>query len=162
MKQCSELVYDGGRQLSTVFYLSKEKHETKNMPENTLSLSFFFFFLTVLTALPALAVTPQPVQAKMAVAVTASSPSAGLVSGLEVGPVAGAGPAVSEGQKNTWLYLEEMANTLLSNVQQLKALIEQAKNSAGDSAGVKGQGGRKEVRTHTHARVSSFSTEMAL
>lgn len=47
-------------------------------------------------------------------------------------------------QKNTWLYLEEMANTLLSNVQQLKALIEQAKNSAGDSAGVKGQGGRKE------------------
>ncbi|GLD61644.1 deformed epidermal autoregulatory factor 1 homolog [Lates japonicus] len=49
----------------------------------------------------------------------------------------GRGWLVSEGQKNTWLYLEEMANTLLSNVQQLKALIEQAKNAAGDSAGFK-------------------------
>ncbi|XP_044048782.1 deformed epidermal autoregulatory factor 1 homolog isoform X2 [Siniperca chuatsi] len=97
-----------------------------------------FASTAVLTALPALAVSPQPVQAKMTVA--AASPSAGL----EVGPVGGAGPAVSEGQKNTWLYLEEMANTLLSNVQQLKALIEQAKNSGGESAGVKGQGGRKE------------------
>lgn len=101
----------------------------------------------MLTALPALAVAPQPVQAKMA---AVASPSSGLVSGLEVGPVGGAGPAVSEGQKNTWLYLEELANTLLSNVQQLKALIEQAKNSPGDTAGVKGQGGRKEVRTHKH------------
>uniref|UniRef100_A0A8D0DDE5 DEAF1 transcription factor n=1 Tax=Sander lucioperca TaxID=283035 RepID=A0A8D0DDE5_SANLU len=73
-----------------------------------------FASTAVLTALPALAVTPQPVQAKMAVTVTAASPSpsVGLVSGLEGGP------------KNTWLYLEEMANTLLSNVQQLKALIE--------------------------------------
>ncbi|XP_018547682.1 LOW QUALITY PROTEIN: deformed epidermal autoregulatory factor 1 homolog [Lates calcarifer] len=110
-----------------------------------------FASTAVLTALPALAVTPQPVQAKMAVTAAAvassPSPSAGLVSGLEVGPVgAGAGSAVtvSEGQKNTWLYLEEMANTLLSNVQQLKALIEQAKNATGDSAGFKGQGGRKE------------------
>ncbi|XP_030280724.1 deformed epidermal autoregulatory factor 1 homolog isoform X1 [Sparus aurata] len=97
----------------------------------------------VLTALPALAVVPQPVQAKMTVS-AAASPSAGLVSGLEVSPVGGAGPVVSEGQKNTWLYLEELANTLLNNVQQLKALIEQAKNSPGDTAGVKGQGGRKE------------------
>lgn len=105
------------------------------------------FSFSVLTALPALAVAPQPVQAKMTV--TAASPSAGLVSGLEVTPVGGMGPAVSEGQKNTWLYLEEMANTLMSNVQQLKALIEQAKNS-GDTTGVKGQTGRKEVRTHTH------------
>ncbi|TDH09755.1 hypothetical protein EPR50_G00091830 [Perca flavescens] len=111
-----------------------------------------FASTAVLTALPALAMTPQPVQAKMAVTVTASSssPSVGLVSGLEggpvggVGPVVGVGPGVSEGQKSTWLYLEEMANTLLSNVQQLKALIEQAKDSAGDTAGVKGQGGRKE------------------
>uniref|UniRef100_A0A4W6FHP1 Deformed epidermal autoregulatory factor 1 homolog n=1 Tax=Lates calcarifer TaxID=8187 RepID=A0A4W6FHP1_LATCA len=98
-----------------------------------------FASTAVLTALPALAVTPQPVQAKMAVTAAAvassPSPSAGLVSGLEVG----------EGQKNTWLYLEEMANTLLSNVQQLKALIEQAKNATGDSAGFKGQGGRKEM-----------------
>uniref|UniRef100_A0A8C2WP72 Deformed epidermal autoregulatory factor 1 homolog n=1 Tax=Cyclopterus lumpus TaxID=8103 RepID=A0A8C2WP72_CYCLU len=72
-----------------------------------------FASTAVLTALPALAVTPQPVQAKMA------------------GPVGVLGPAVGEGQRNTWLYLEEMANTLMSNVQQLKALIEQAKSSAG-------------------------------
>ncbi|XP_070763904.1 deformed epidermal autoregulatory factor 1 homolog [Enoplosus armatus] len=100
-----------------------------------------FASTAVLTALPALAVSPQPVQAKMTMA---TSSAVGLVSGLEVGPLGGAGPAVGEGQKNTWLYLEEMANTLLSNVQQLKALIDQAKNSAGDTAGVKGQGGRKE------------------
>ncbi|KAM7397340.1 hypothetical protein PAMP_020321 [Pampus punctatissimus] len=80
-----------------------------------------FASTAVLTALPALAMSPQPVQAKMA----AAAPSAGLVSGLEMAPV------VSEGQKNTWLYLEELANTLLSNVQQLKALIEQAKHTAG-------------------------------
>lgn len=106
----------------------------------------------MLTALPALAVAPQPVQAKMTVA-AAASPSVGLVNGLEVSPVGGTGTAVSEGQKNTWLYLEEMANTLLSNVQQLKALIEQAKNSPGDMAGVKGQGGRKEVRLQTDTKI---------
>uniref|UniRef100_UPI0037E8E09C deformed epidermal autoregulatory factor 1 homolog n=1 Tax=Semicossyphus pulcher TaxID=241346 RepID=UPI0037E8E09C len=104
-----------------------------------------FASTAVLTALPALAVAPQPVQAKMTVTAAAeASPSGELVSGLEVGPVEEAGPAISEGQKNTWLYLEELSNTLLSNVQQLKALIEQAKNSAGDMTGVKGQGGRKE------------------
>ncbi|XP_029379497.1 deformed epidermal autoregulatory factor 1 homolog isoform X2 [Echeneis naucrates] len=111
------------------------------------SQSEVFASTAVLTALPALAVTPQPVQAKLAVTTTAAaaaSPSVELVSGLEVEPVGGAGPAVSEGQKNTWLYLEEMANTLLSNVQQLKALIEQAKHSGGDVPGFKGQGGRKE------------------
>lgn len=107
--------------------------------------------LSVLTALPALAVAPQPVQAKVA---AVASPSAGLVSGLEVGPVGGVGPVGSDGQKNTLLYLEEMANTLLSNVQQLKALIEQAKTSAGDTAGVKVQGGRKEVRTHKHTQTN--------
>lgn len=100
----------------------------------------------MLTALPALAVAHQPVQAKVA----AASPSAGLVAGLDVGPIGGAEPIVSEGQKNTWIYLEEMANTLLNNVQQLKALIEQAKNSAGDPVGVRSNGGRKEVSTHTH------------
>ncbi|XP_034392007.1 deformed epidermal autoregulatory factor 1 homolog isoform X3 [Cyclopterus lumpus] len=68
------------------------------------------------------------------------SPAAVLLSALEAGPVGVLGPAVGEGQRNTWLYLEEMANTLMSNVQQLKALIEQAKSSAG----VKGHGGRKE------------------
>uniref|UniRef100_A0A667ZX85 DEAF1 transcription factor n=1 Tax=Myripristis murdjan TaxID=586833 RepID=A0A667ZX85_9TELE len=79
----------------------------------------------VLTALPALAVAPQPVQAKMAVGPVAG----GLVNGLEAAAAAAAGEG--EGQKNTWLYLEELANTLLSNAQQLKALIEQAKQQAG-------------------------------
>ncbi|XP_040019354.1 deformed epidermal autoregulatory factor 1 homolog [Gasterosteus aculeatus] len=97
-----------------------------------------FTSTAVLTALPPLAVTPQPLQAKMAVTV-AASPSAALVSSLEAEPVGG--PVLIEGQRNTWLHLEEMANTLMSNVQQLKGLIEQAKNSAG----VKGQGGRKEL-----------------
>lgn len=97
----------------------------------------------VLTALPALAVSPQPVHAKMTGGV---SPSNALVSSLEVGPVGGSAPVVSEAQKNTWLYLEELANTLLSNMQQLKALIEQAKNTPGDITGVRGHGGRKEVR----------------
>ncbi|XP_041650501.1 deformed epidermal autoregulatory factor 1 homolog isoform X2 [Cheilinus undulatus] len=109
------------------------------------SQSEVFASTAVLTALPALAVAPQPVQAKMTMQATAAvSPSSGLVSGLEVGPVGGAGPVVSEGQKNTWLYLEELSNTLLSNVQQLKALIEQAKNAAGETAIMKGTGGRKE------------------
>lgn len=74
------------------------------------------------------------------------SPSNALMSSLEVGPVGGSAPVVSEAQKNTWLYLEELANTLLSNMQQLKALIEQAKNTPGDITGVRGHGGRKEVR----------------
>ncbi|XP_013856552.1 deformed epidermal autoregulatory factor 1 homolog [Austrofundulus limnaeus] len=87
---------------------------------------------------------PQPLQAKVALASAASSPSASLVTGLEVSSVACGAPAVGNGQKSTWVYLEEMANTLLSNVQQLKVLIEQAKNSAEDAAGVKGQGCRKE------------------
>ncbi len=96
--------------------------------------------------------------------VAAAAPAAGLVSGLDLGPVGGAGPSVSEGQKNTWLYLEELANTLLSNVQQLKVLIEQAKNSAGETAGVKVQGGRKEVRTHTHLHTqdTDIHTEMPM
>ncbi|CAN9499017.1 unnamed protein product [Ophioblennius macclurei] len=100
-----------------------------------------FASTAVLTALPALAMTPQPVQAKVAVASTTVAspppPAAALVTGLEAVPAVG-------GQKNPWFYLEEMANTLLSNVQQLKSLIEQAKHSVGETAGVKGQGGRKE------------------
>ncbi|XP_029991793.1 deformed epidermal autoregulatory factor 1 homolog isoform X2 [Sphaeramia orbicularis] len=102
-----------------------------------------FTSTAVLTALPALAVSPQPVPTKMTIG--SGSPSAtALVSGLEVGPVGGVGPALNEGQKNTWLYLEDLANTLMNNVQQLKSLIEQAKQSTGDMAGVKDQGGRKE------------------
>lgn len=82
-------------------------------------------------------------------AVAPVSPSAGLVSALEVEPVAGAGPALGDGQKNVWSYLEEMANTLLSNVQQLKTLIEQAKGGQGEAVGVKGHACRKEVRKQT-------------
>lgn len=108
----------------------------------------------VLATLPALAVAPQPVQAKMtavAAAVSPVSPSAGLVGTLEVEPVEGVGPALADGQKDVWSYLEEMANTLLCNVQQLKTLIEQAKGAQQvDAAGVKGHGGRKEVRQQTH------------
>ncbi|XP_075883291.1 deformed epidermal autoregulatory factor 1 homolog [Nelusetta ayraudi] len=107
-----------------------------------------FASTAVLATLPALAVAPQPVQAKMtavAAAVAPVSPSAGLVGTLEVEPVEGVGPALADGQKDVWSYLEEMANTLLCNVQQLKTLIEQAKGAQQvDAAGVKGHGGRKE------------------
>lgn len=84
-----------------------------------------------------------------AAAVAPVSPPVGLVNTLEVEPVGGAGPALVDGQKNVWSHLEEMANTLLSNVQQLKTMIEQAKGAQGEAAGVKGQGCRKEVRKHT-------------
>lgn len=113
----------------------------------------------VLTALPALAVSPQPVHAKMT---GVASPSNGLVSSLEVGPVAGSAPVVSEAQKNTWLYLEELANTLLSNMQQLKALIEQAKNTSGDITGVRGHGGRKEVRGKKHQNLQNSGKHVHL
>ncbi|XP_068169734.1 deformed epidermal autoregulatory factor 1 homolog isoform X2 [Antennarius striatus] len=99
-----------------------------------------FASTAVLTALPALAVTPQPCPGKMD---AVAPPALGLVSGLEVGPVGSpigsGGPAVSDAQKNTWAYLEEVADTLLTNVQQLKVLIEQARG------GVKGHRGRKET-----------------
>ncbi|XP_035498471.1 deformed epidermal autoregulatory factor 1 homolog isoform X2 [Scophthalmus maximus] len=120
-----------------------------------------FASTAVLTALPALAVTPQPLQAKMEVSAV-TSPSAGLVGGMEEGSVGGVSPAAGEGQRNTWLYLEEMANTLLSNVQQLKALIEQAKSSAGDTAGFKGQGGRKEPSEGSNHRPSGLGTTALL
>ncbi|KAK6309205.1 hypothetical protein J4Q44_G00206680 [Coregonus suidteri] len=77
----------------------------------------------MLTAIPALAMAPQ---AKMVS--PSSSPSLGLVNGgLEVS-------GVGEGQR-TWLYLEETANSLLSTVQQLKALIDQAKQACHCQAG---------------------------
>ncbi|XP_048828781.1 deformed epidermal autoregulatory factor 1 homolog isoform X3 [Brienomyrus brachyistius] len=69
-----------------------------------------FTSTAVLTSLPALAVAPQPVPAK--------APSPGLPGGLETG------------EQRTWLYLEEIANTLLSSVQQLKALIDHAKQAS--------------------------------
>uniref|UniRef100_W5M309 Deformed epidermal autoregulatory factor 1 homolog n=1 Tax=Lepisosteus oculatus TaxID=7918 RepID=W5M309_LEPOC len=64
---------------------------------------------TVLTSLPALAVN-QSIPAK------AVSPS--LVNGLDVS------------EQRNWLYLEEMANSLISTAQQLKVLIEQAKQAS--------------------------------
>ncbi|XP_061750312.1 deformed epidermal autoregulatory factor 1 homolog isoform X2 [Nerophis ophidion] len=82
----------------------------------------------VLTALPALAVSPQ---AKMGLATP--SASASLVRTLEAAAMV---PSLSEVQKNPWQGLEDLANTLMSNVQQLKVLIDQAKR---DAAGVKGQ-----------------------
>ncbi|KAM9753879.1 deformed epidermal autoregulatory factor 1 homolog [Menidia menidia] len=97
-----------------------------------------FTSTTVLTALPALAVTPQqPVQAKVAVA-TASSPSSPSATTLEAGPEAGgAGPEAGGAgpEAQSWVLLEEMANTLMSNVQQLKALIQQARASGGGASG---------------------------
>ncbi|NXC23613.1 DEAF1 factor, partial [Campylorhamphus procurvoides] len=63
----------------------------------------------VLTSLPALAVPP-PTPTK------AMSPS--VVNGLEVT------------EQRSWLYLEEMVNSLLSTAQQLKTLIEQAKQAS--------------------------------
>lgn len=90
--------------------------------------------------------TPQPIQAKVAVSTAVASPSETLVTGLDVAPAGASEPAGGDGQKHTWLYLEELANTLLANVQQLKALIEQAKSASGEAADVKGQEVRKEVR----------------
>ncbi|XP_061856594.1 deformed epidermal autoregulatory factor 1 homolog isoform X1 [Colius striatus] len=63
----------------------------------------------VLTSLPALAVPPST-------PTKAISPS--VVNGLEVT------------EQRSWLYLEEMVNSLLSTAQQLKTLIEQAKQAS--------------------------------
>ncbi|XP_064281725.1 deformed epidermal autoregulatory factor 1 homolog isoform X1 [Passer domesticus] len=63
----------------------------------------------VLTSLPALAVPPTTPTKAM-------SPS--VVNGLEVT------------EQRSWLYLEEMVNSLLSTAQQLKTLIEQAKQAS--------------------------------
>ncbi|KAK2866875.1 hypothetical protein Q8A67_024992 [Cirrhinus molitorella] len=72
---------------------------------------------TVLTTLPALAVVPQ-----QAIVQSKPSPAGQLMNGLETA------------EQRTWLYLEEMANTLLSNVQQLKVLIAQAKQASQSGA----------------------------
>ncbi|XP_073725033.1 deformed epidermal autoregulatory factor 1 homolog isoform X1 [Misgurnus anguillicaudatus] len=68
---------------------------------------------TVLTTLPALAVVPQ-----QAVVQSKPPPQGALANGLETG------------EQRTWLYLEEMAETLLNNVEQLKVLIAQAKQAS--------------------------------
>lgn len=74
----------------------------------------------VLSSLPALALAPSTPTKE-------SSPA--VVNGLEV----------SE-QQRSWLYLEEMVNSLLSTAQQLKNYVEQAKNE------VSAASERKEVR----------------
>ncbi|CAK6983762.1 deformed epidermal autoregulatory factor 1 homolog [Scomber scombrus] len=83
----------------------------------------------------------------------ATAPSVGLVGGLEMSPVGGMGPVGGDGQKNTWLYLEELANTLMSNVQQLKALIDQAKHTEG------GQGAKSD---DSDSKRSSDITELII
>uniref|UniRef100_A0A672SCF6 Deformed epidermal autoregulatory factor 1 homolog n=1 Tax=Sinocyclocheilus grahami TaxID=75366 RepID=A0A672SCF6_SINGR len=70
-----------------------------------------FTSTTVLATLPALAV----LQSK-------PFPAGPLMNGLEMA------------EQRTWLYLEEMANTLLNNVQQLKVLIAQAKQASQSGA----------------------------
>ncbi|KAM9301901.1 deformed epidermal autoregulatory factor 1 homolog [Gastrophryne carolinensis] len=65
---------------------------------------------TVLSSLPALALAPCTPTKDFAPAV---------VNGLDVGE-----------QQRSWLYLEEMVNSLLSTAQQLKNYVEQAKNEA--------------------------------
>lgn len=67
------------------------------------------FHILVLTSLPALAVPPST-------PTKAVSPT--VVSGLEMS------------EQRSWLYLEEMVNSLLSTAQQLKTLFEQAKQAS--------------------------------
>ena len=73
------------------------------------SLLCFASFGLVLTSLPALAAPPST-------PTKAASPA--MVSGLEVS------------EQRSWLYLEEMVNSLLSTAQQLKTLFEQAKQAS--------------------------------
>lgn len=74
------------------------------------SLNFIFLsFCSVLTPIPALSVPPST-------PTKAISPS--VVNGLEVT------------EQRSWLYLEEMVNSLLNTAQQLKSLIEQAKQAS--------------------------------
>ena len=51
----------------------------------------------------------------------------------EVTMATGAGPGLGDAPRGPWLYLEQLADTLLGNAQQLKALIGQAKQEAGQS-----------------------------
>ncbi|XP_062859567.1 deformed epidermal autoregulatory factor 1 homolog isoform X2 [Trichomycterus rosablanca] len=72
-----------------------------------------FSSTAVLTSLPALTMVPQ-----QAVVQTKAPTASGVANGLETN------------EQHTWLYLEETANTLLNTVQQLKALIAQAKQAS--------------------------------
>ncbi|XP_030630775.1 deformed epidermal autoregulatory factor 1 homolog [Chanos chanos] len=98
-----------------------------------------FASTAVLTTLPALAVAPQPVQAKV--------PGSGLLNGLEAT------------EPRTLLYMEELANTLLNTVHQLKALIDQAKQASQDSVGSsdKSQGANRKDTSQ-----QSFQSQLSL
>lgn len=93
-------------------------------------MSFCFPNILVLTALPALAAPPST-------PTKAVSPA--VVNGLEMS------------EQRSWLYLEEMVNSLLSTAQQLKTLFEQAKQAssyreaAAAQARVQADAERKEV-----------------
>ncbi|KAJ3597168.1 hypothetical protein NHX12_003568 [Muraenolepis orangiensis] len=68
----------------------------------------------------------------------------------------GSEPALSHAPRGPWLYLEQLADTLLSNAQQLKALIGQAKQETCQSeTGTLGHLTRKEVsqdwKEHQHS-----------
>lgn len=83
----------------------------------------------MLTTLPALTVIPQQpiLQAK-------GPAAAAMANGLETS------------EQRTWLYLEETANTLHNTVQQLKALIAQAKQASQASSSLeKSNCSRKDV-----------------
>ncbi|XP_016392037.1 deformed epidermal autoregulatory factor 1 homolog [Sinocyclocheilus rhinocerous] len=94
----------------------------------------------VLTTLPALAVVPQ-----QAVVQSKPSPSGPIMNGLETA------------EQRTWLYLEEMANTLLNNVQQLKVLIAQAKQ-----ASQSGAHGAISPEKSSSVRKESFQSQLSL
>ncbi|XP_051545912.1 deformed epidermal autoregulatory factor 1 homolog [Myxocyprinus asiaticus] len=92
----------------------------------------------VLTTLPALAVVPQQV-------VQSKPPPVGaLMNRLETG------------EQRSWIYLEEMANTLLGNVQQLKILIAQAKQA--------NQNGQHTIspEKNNSVRKESFQSQLSL
>uniref|UniRef100_A0A671KVG4 Acid trehalase-like protein 1 n=1 Tax=Sinocyclocheilus anshuiensis TaxID=1608454 RepID=A0A671KVG4_9TELE len=95
---------------------------------------------TVLTTIPALAVVPQ-----QAVVQSKPSPSGPIMNGLETA------------EQRTWLYLEEMANTLLNNVQQLKVLIAQAKH-----ASQSGAHGAISPEKNSSIRKESFQSQLSL
>ncbi|KAG5839127.1 hypothetical protein ANANG_G00201630 [Anguilla anguilla] len=81
-----------------------------------------------LTSLPALAMAPQALQPK--------PESVGVANGLDAS------------EQRTWAYLEETANALMSTVQQLKVLIQQAKQAShAHSKGPPPQG--RESRPHS-------------
>lgn len=105
-------------------------------------------FPAVLTSLPALAVPPST---------PTKSVSPTVVNGLEMS------------EQRSWLYLEEMVNSLLSTAQQLKTLLEQAKQASScreaavTQARMQADAERKEVSTsHLPAKPALWSHTVLL